>query len=49
MLALTSTSTAPYARLTDHVPCPRPLREPAEAFGALLEGRIGGKVVLHVD
>jgi NADPH2:quinone reductase len=24
-------------------------REPAEAFGALLEGRIGGKVVLHVD
>jgi NADPH:quinone reductase len=24
-------------------------REPAEAFGALLEGRIGGKVVLQVD
>jgi NADPH:quinone reductase-like Zn-dependent oxidoreductase len=24
-------------------------REPAEAFGALLERRIGGKVVLHVD
>jgi NADPH:quinone reductase-like Zn-dependent oxidoreductase len=24
-------------------------REPAEAFGALLEGCIGGKVVLHID
>ena len=29
MLALTSTSTAPYVRLTDHVPCPRPLRDQA--------------------
>lgn len=29
MLALTSTSTAPYVRLTDHVPCPRPLPDQA--------------------
>jgi NADPH:quinone reductase len=29
VLALTSTSTAPYVRLTDHVPCPRPLPDQA--------------------